>query len=391
MQLDDLLHPMTQSEFFRDYWEKQPLHLQRNDAAYFSSFFSVREMDKFLGYLSESARVKLVRSGADKEERPDGYFKAGLNHLSEIYHAFNNGHTIVVDSLHAIREPVTRLCANITRATGIPTQVNMYITPPGATGFNCHWDDHDVMVLQIEGEKTWSLFDSGPDLPRPHVLKAEQENPDPGEPSRRIVMRPGDVLYLPRGQFHQATAQEDVSIHLTMGFLVHTWEHLVIAAIQSLAKKRVDLRKCLEPGWFSNPASVLERAKKFSGLVDQILAPENLKEAMALLSDTLVKTMWPLPEDHFSLTRVIPNIGLDTRLERRQGPVTALLSHEGKLLLRFPGGFHTEPESHRGALEFLRQCGSFTPREIPAMADDKSKLELAKTLLSKGFLTTSDS
>lgn len=390
MELDDLLQPMTASEFFQDYWEAKPLHIQRNDPAIFSSFFSVREMDRFLGFLSESARVKLVKSDADKEERSDGFYKAGLHNLSEIYHSFNNGHSIVVDSLHTIREPVSRLCANITLATGIPTQVNMYITPPGATGFNCHWDDHDVMILQIEGDKTWSLFDFGPELPRPHVLKEGQEKLEPGEPSQRIVMRPGDVLYLPRGRFHQATAQEDISIHLTMGFLVHTWEHLMVAAIQALSKKRPELRKCLAPGWFSNPASVLERAREFSGLEDQLLEPDNLKEAMATLNDALVKTMWPLPDDHFSLTRTIPGIGLDTCLEHRLGPLTSLRRHQEKLLLRFPGGCHIEPSTHGKALEFARRKTRFTPREIPGDHDDEQKLALARALLSKGFLKISN-
>jgi ribosomal protein L16 Arg81 hydroxylase len=59
------------------------------------------------------------------------------------------------------------------------------------------------------------------------------------EPLIDTVLRPGDVLYLPRGFLHAATALGGVSTHLTLG--VHTWtrygvaEQLVQHALRTLA------------------------------------------------------------------------------------------------------------------------------------------------------------
>jgi hypothetical protein len=58
-------------------------------------------------------------------------------------------------------------------------------------------------------------------------------------PLDEFLMTPGDVLYLPRGYLHSATALGEVSIHLTIG--VHEWtrhhlaEQLTAAALRRLA------------------------------------------------------------------------------------------------------------------------------------------------------------
>ena len=59
------------------------------------------------------------------------------------------------------------------------------------------------------------------------------------EPIIDTVLRPGDVLYLPRGFLHAATALGGVSTHLTLG--VHSWtryglaEQLVQLALRTVA------------------------------------------------------------------------------------------------------------------------------------------------------------
>ena len=35
--------------------------------------------------------------------------------------------------------------------------MNAYITPESARGFEPHYDVHDVFVLQVSGEKHWSV------------------------------------------------------------------------------------------------------------------------------------------------------------------------------------------------------------------------------------------
>ena len=54
-----------------------------------------------------------------------------------------------------------------------PTQVNAYITPPQSSGLLPHYDDHDVVVLQIQGSKSWHLY-VGADRPA-HEIQRDTE------------------------------------------------------------------------------------------------------------------------------------------------------------------------------------------------------------------------
>ena len=40
-------------------------------------------------------------------------------------------------------------------------QANAYITPPQNQGFSHHYDVHDVFVLQLAGEKEWTIHAAG--------------------------------------------------------------------------------------------------------------------------------------------------------------------------------------------------------------------------------------
>ena len=48
-----------------------------------------------------------------------------------------------------------RLASDLNAKVG----ANIYMTPLGSRGLVPHYDDHDVFVIQCEGNKTWQIFD----------------------------------------------------------------------------------------------------------------------------------------------------------------------------------------------------------------------------------------
>lgn len=95
---------------------------------------------------------------------------------------------------------------------------NVYLTPPNSQGFAPHYDDIEAFVLQVEGQKEWLLY---PPRSESEVLPREsspnfQEN-EIGEPAFRHTLKPGDMLYFPRGWIHQArTVDGQHSLHITL-------------------------------------------------------------------------------------------------------------------------------------------------------------------------------
>jgi ribosomal protein L16 Arg81 hydroxylase len=78
---------------------------------------------------------------------------------------------------------------------------NVCITPQNSSGFTPHYDTHEVLVLQIGGSKVWRIYD--PPLKLPHRSQpfnaASHRLPPRPRPRFELEMRPGDLLYLPRG------------------------------------------------------------------------------------------------------------------------------------------------------------------------------------------------
>ena len=123
-------------------------------------------------------------------------------------------------------------------------QANAYYTPRGSQGFAVHHDTHDVLVLQVAGEKRWLLYDPVLELPLKHQRYSSSLG-EHGEPTDDLVLRAGDTLYLPRGWLHQAETSATDSLHLTIGIAAHTWLDAAKAALDA-SEDDLTLRRGVE-------------------------------------------------------------------------------------------------------------------------------------------------
>lgn len=189
--------------------------------------------------LDPRAYTQTIRIGGrpvDRTIRPD-----------LVARAFDRGATIVLQALHRHWPPVARFCRDLELSLTHPTQANAYVTPPTSRGFAVHHDTHDVFVLQTHGRKRWRVY-------HPLVELAGPEQPwkdslgDPGKPVLDAELVPGDALYVPRGFPHDAEAREEVSIHVTVGVLAHTWLDLWRHVLRRAADHR-PFRDALPPGF----------------------------------------------------------------------------------------------------------------------------------------------
>ncbi|MDO5501929.1 MAG: cupin domain-containing protein [Actinomycetia bacterium] len=245
--LSRLLGATSVADFAAAYWGRKPHRSAIGEVADLLSSDAVDELISVRGLRAPFLRVaKDGKTFADREFTSGGGVGAAVgDQLNDdlIWRHFESGATLVLQGLHRTHEPILRFTQDLAGDLGHPCQVNAYITPPQSTGFSDHYDIHDVFVIQIEGEKRWRIRE--PVWPLP--LRDQPWDQHAGavaaaaneEPLEEFVMTPGDVLYLPRGYLHSATALGEVSIHLTIG--VHQWtrqhvaEQLAAAALSRLA------------------------------------------------------------------------------------------------------------------------------------------------------------
>jgi hypothetical protein len=99
-------------------------------------------------------------------------------------------------------------------------RVNIYTTTGDTAGFGLHWDDHEVLVVQIAGEKSWQV--RGASRVAPMFRDSERNDTPPEHIVSEGTMVAGDVMHIPRGYWHCATrvgqGAGGHSTHMTFGF-----------------------------------------------------------------------------------------------------------------------------------------------------------------------------
>lgn len=234
--LESRLTDVSREEFAAEVWRKKAL-LTRG-ASDFSDLFSADAVDELIS--RRGLRSPFLRVAKDGATLPVASFTAGAgvgatisDQLDDtaLWRHFRDGATLVLQALQRTWEPLGAFSAALAAELGNPVQANAYITPPQNQGFDDHYDVHDVFVLQIEGTKRWVLHPPVLDAPlrdQPWTDRREQVAAAAAqEPYIDAVLEPGDALYLPRGWLHAATAQGEVSIHVTLGIL--NWTRYAVA------------------------------------------------------------------------------------------------------------------------------------------------------------------
>lgn len=222
-----------------------------------------------LARMSELGRSNELRSGPallDHIERSGdavpvrAWFKDDQGRHEELFvdaesarHLYDQGNvTIVVDHLHQLSKPVRTLLAKIQAETGTPGLVtcNAYLSPRGA-GSRMHFDQQEVFLLQLAGKKKWRYAPNtqvpfptqsyfGDFVPDELGLVSSTFPTEMPKEAKTTVLRPGDVLYMTRGTWHESHTVDD-SLALTLTFESSTWCDEVLG--------RLRRRLIREEGW----------------------------------------------------------------------------------------------------------------------------------------------
>lgn len=166
-------------------------------------------------------RLRLERAGADVTQTAfrsrrtrRGTVMRDLD-VAALNAILRDGATLIIDAVNEASAPLDTLCAGLASGFLASCQANLYACWGQTRGFDVHWDDHDVFVVQVEGRKRWTLY--GANLAHPTRAAPALDHPRPEQPLDEFVLEPGEVLYLPRGHWHAAVGVGEPSLHLTIG------------------------------------------------------------------------------------------------------------------------------------------------------------------------------
>ncbi|RSN24333.1 cupin [Streptomyces sp. WAC 05977] len=386
-------------EFATRHWGREPL--LRRTGGDFGDLLDLDGVDELLSRRGlRTPFLRLARDGAVVDSRS---FTGGAGVGAEIGDQvrddrvaalFAEGSTIVLQGLHRIWPAIIDFTTRLTGELGHPAQVNAYITPPSSQGFSAHYDVHDVFVLQTAGRKRWKVH--APVHPSPLRDQPWGEHADAvagrardDAPVIDEVLEPGDVLYLPRGWLHSATALGDVSAHLTVGVHVIT-AFALVEALTALAGSEERLRTSLPLGIDVADPSLLD-AHVESVREDLIAALRAVPgDAVARhVRDRTWRGNRPEPLAPVATARFVLGLGDGDSVRRRDG----LRFHigepaDGRIVLELPDRRLSLPASTSTGLTALLDGRTWRLGEIPGM-DPADQLVLVRRLLREGVLMAS--
>lgn len=202
-------------------------HKFKCDSSNLSDIFNWSDLNQILQTKKLSyPRFKLVKNGKLLDQQKYSYstFTPGrgtflqLNENSVVEEMKNNA-SLILNHVDEFVPTLKSICQDLEKIFYCDSWVNVYGTFGNEEGFGIHWDDHDVIVLQLDGKKNWQIFDKS----REHPISGDPDNkPAPEYPNERLILEPGDGLFIPRGQWHNVSP-EGTSLHLTFTVFRKKW------------------------------------------------------------------------------------------------------------------------------------------------------------------------
>ncbi|HVU35997.1 MAG TPA: cupin domain-containing protein, partial [Opitutaceae bacterium] len=203
-----------------------------------------------------------------------------------------NGASLALGNFENYLDPVLALSRRFEAELRCPVQVNLYVTPPGNQGLGTHVDPHDVLILQLRGEKRW-IIHAGSEI---------------GDPSTESILRAGGWLYLPKGVRHEVRNEGvEPSVHLTLGFHPLTWGEVFERALHRarVANPTVNARLLAGDEEVFTPDAMLVR-------LQSILPFVNLPDHRGTYYANFANLALPVPNEAVVTVEAIAAIGADS-------------------------------------------------------------------------------
>jgi hypothetical protein len=382
-----LLTPVSPDQFTREYLERRPLHVPRNDPAYATAIYSLGDLeDSLVTGAGDPQFFSLVKSGV-ADLPPSAYTMERLHprarmtgrppeivlDVRSIVRHFTEGCTIVV-------KDAARFCAKLQRATnaliadlGSYAQPNAYLTPPGSQGFAAHYDTHDTLIVQIDGEKRWRIY--APVVELPTELQPCPERLDTAALThvQDVHLQAGDTLYLPRGFVHEAATSASSALHITFALAPVRTADVLDHFDRLRSEREIGLRRSLDA---SGAETVLHSVTADNATV---------ADAIEAAYDWMFRAVRPQAEEAFAQAARLAELTDETPLQYDERVPFMLRPRGDGIALLVAGKVIPLPSAFAPALERLKR-GATIARELdPALPVNHRNL-LIRILVIEGVV-----
>ncbi|PPR79401.1 MAG: hypothetical protein CFH01_00458 [Alphaproteobacteria bacterium MarineAlpha2_Bin1] len=370
---EDLIDPIKEKKFFDEFHDNRFLHIKANNSDKFLNIFNWESFSRILNMTSiwTSSSLQLV---LDKNKiAPEDYCFPGVDREgnevfqpqpNKLIEFLNKGATLIANEVDTLDSNIDSIAKILEDKFSSKTQCNIYFSKQGRQGFDIHFDVHEVFAINLIGEKVWNIYEGRLDNPINSEafisLDKEYAKENCGKILEKVLLKPGDILYIPRGQFHEALASSDRSMHLSFS-VTHLIGHDVLSLLFNEAMSGSFFRSNL-PMTFQGPKEIENWINKFNQNLSNIIKSSSFSDIIKyqVANYKLTRGTYSFPDDLtynlkqkfiFKENVILKNVGSKIILEVNKKGITI-------------------PNKYIDIIKKLISIGSFTIEEAQKKSDN---------------------
>jgi len=329
------LNYLYKPKFFDEFEEMMSLDildsmLSKNNIWNNKNFIMMLDQKK-LNY-SDFSSISMETTG--NNYRPD---------VNKVENLVARGASIILNEIEKHNKNLLKIADDLQNLTNGRCQGNLYFSMASHQAFGPHFDLHDVFAIHFEGEKVWNIYENIEKNPINHPvfkLSSEDRKKRAGNIIDQVTLRPGDLLYIPRGQYHDALASKNGAIHIAFGLsyfkpidmMTTLWEKFII---NDFMREDIGIR----PSENEVKKSLLRLSNEISNVI-------NSEEAINDVTKNIKQ--WPYQIKNFSLKSLLS-----------EGPVylvdksVKFEKSKNKSFLKSPKALVEIPQKFETIIEFI--------------------------------------
>lgn len=275
-----MTYPVTRSSFYTTYWNKLPLHVERNDNQYFKEVITKKSLSTILNgqLLLESVDVLVAKYNDEWDSEHQTYkskfdWKSQSNQSLE-HQSFNKSdfedvqkRGFVVSFLcpQKYNDRIWKLISLMEPEFNCRIEANVVLCPANATGCSYRYHGFDQFICQLEGTSIWTLFrpPTEKELPRGLICEVNPleylatNGSSDVKAYREVSLKAGDFLYIPKGWVLKQENREPLActyLCLNTNFdnsMADLFEILVPHTLADILADTISLRRSLPANSFS--------------------------------------------------------------------------------------------------------------------------------------------
>lgn len=191
------------------------------------SFFTLTDFQQHLNNPMLKPEWVHIKRGGKTIPTDDAMFSKNvqLRHLyfmdkEVINKEITLGAALVLEGIDILDSGINAFCDKLDKGLpcGLANSV-VFFSQKGNEAYEPHADSNDVIVIQLEGRKSWKLYEY---RQRCYLGSADLTDEQLGPVKYEITLRPGDALYIRAGIPHQCTTDSNYSLHMSFDLLDRT-------------------------------------------------------------------------------------------------------------------------------------------------------------------------